>query len=706
MSLPGSNITIATSDIAQLAGVARSTVSNWRTRHKDFPQPVAGSAASPRFAAADVRSWLEAHGKKIKDLSPVRVLWNVLDLGRGSASPQELGEFASSLIAWRYVSDPESPGFDNTLPPETWWPHLREHKGNPDDLREQLRRGMDSYEHSHPERAPLFGDLFGGRAGELFDDARRGTALLFRLIQALSDFEASSLGEVYVSFRDHLTYSAGRGYDDLATSSNLVDLIATAARRIPGPVHDPAVGSGRLLLAVGSQGEGRTALTGQDISRDACTQANQRALVTGHNNVTVVWGDVFQDDPFERGSAQVVVMDPPYSHKYHDVARLHLDPRLPYGIPTMSRMDTAWLQLALWSLGSQGRAFVLQPAHSASRGGADAKIRAAMLQAGTVEAVVALPGGLASQTQIPLNLWVLARSGESGGRERVLLIDHSSTKDIDIDAIANALQGWREHRVVPGDLSAGAFTLAEILAAEADLTPQRWLASTDEAPSLEAVRAHVESLHAAVAQTRQLDKLTDASLAAGTQTPRMVSVADLVKAETLTVLRAKEQVREKDYGSEGSPVVTAQWIRGNDEEPRRIHLGLLEREPVITEPGDVLVQSAGELAARVDTEGGRVLLNMNVHLLRLQGDALKPQYLAEFLTTSRDQRRTPGSALKGISLKDLMIPLLPVDEQERVLERVAEIRTVQHSAQTILEAAGTTRRELVEAITAGTIEIN
>ncbi len=706
MSLPGNSITIAASDIAELAGVARSTVSNWRNRHEDFPEPVAGSAASPRFAAADVRSWLQAHGKKTKDLSPVRMLWNVMDSWRGSASPQELGGFAGSLIVWRYLSDPESPGFDHTLPPETWWPRLLE-TVDAYDLRHRIVRGTISYEGTHPERSPLFGALFHGRTGELFEEAGHRSEVLFRFIDVLGGFEVSSLGEVFIAFREHLTYSAGRGYDDYTTSPTLVELVTAAAKSIPGPVHDPAVGSGRLLLAVGGQGESRTALTGQDLSTDACTQANQRALVTDRDNVTIRLGDVFQDDRFERGLAQVVVMDPPYSLKYPDAARLNLDPRLPYGTPAASRMDTAWLQLALWYLGSQGRAFVLQPAHSAFRGGSDAKIRAAMLQDGTVEAVVALPGGLASQTQIPLNLWVLARPGEVTDPERVLLVDHSGTKDIDSEAIAKALQGWREHRVVPDDLSAAAFTVDEILAAEADLTPQRWLAPTDEAPSLDAVRAHVDSLHAAVAQIRQPDTLTAASLALGTQTPRLVSVAELIDAKAVTAHRARGQVREKDYAAKGSPVVTSQWIRGDEKEPRRIHPGLLEREPVITEPGDVLVHHHPDgLAARVDDWGGRVLLNMSVHLLRLHGDALRPQYLAEFLTTSQAQRRTPGAALRGIGLKDLVIPLLPLDEQERVLERITEIRTIEDTAQTILEAAGTTRRELVEAITAGTIEIN
>lgn len=49
--------------IARLAGVGRAAVSNWRKRHPDFPQPVVGSHASPRFDRDAVVAWLKTTGK-------------------------------------------------------------------------------------------------------------------------------------------------------------------------------------------------------------------------------------------------------------------------------------------------------------------------------------------------------------------------------------------------------------------------------------------------------------------------------------------------------------------------------------------------------------------------------------------------------------------------------------------------------------------
>lgn len=175
----------------------------------------------------------------------------------------------------------------------------------------------------------------------------RRSGLLPRFLDALSSFTATHIGEAFVSFQDRLTYSARRGYDEHATSTTLVDLVATVAENVPGPVHDPVAGSGRMLLAVGGQGEGRAALTGQDINVAACVQANQRALVTGRDNVSVRLGDTFQSEYFERGIAQVVAMDPPYGVFYHQHERLYLDPRLPFGVPPKSSISarTLWKPL-------------------------------------------------------------------------------------------------------------------------------------------------------------------------------------------------------------------------------------------------------------------------------------------------------------------------------------------------------------------------
>ena len=50
-------------EIAQKAGVKRNTVTSWRDRHDDFPEPVKELAVGPIFWWPHVRDWLVHTGR-------------------------------------------------------------------------------------------------------------------------------------------------------------------------------------------------------------------------------------------------------------------------------------------------------------------------------------------------------------------------------------------------------------------------------------------------------------------------------------------------------------------------------------------------------------------------------------------------------------------------------------------------------------------
>lgn len=699
-----SSLTLSASDIAHLARVGKSTVSNWRQRHNDFPKPVSGEGTRLRYDASEVHSWLQAHGKEVRGLSSDQVLWSVLDEWRGQVNPENGGLVIADLVTWRFVSDPASPGFEEALPAQAQWLGATQ-RGQRGDVWDQLEAGMEAYEGLHPEWAPIFVTPDLRRDGQitgLLDEQ-----YLWPAIDAVNSLDASQLREAFTSLHDRITRTGKRGYDEHATSDTLVNLIATVAASIPGPVHDPVVGSGRMLMAAASRGQRRSMLTGQDVNASACIQAKQRALLAGHTNVSIRHGDTLQADLFAPGLAQVVVMDPPYGLDRRGTGDLHLDPRLTYGTPPKSSVDLAWLQLGVWYLGPNGRAFILQPPGSAFRGSsAEVAIRTAMLRAGTIEAVVALPAGLASHTQIPLYLWVLARPGESADPTRVLMVDQSASTSVDPDAIAAALQQWRDDQTISANLDAHAVAVADILADKANLTPRRWLgAQSAELPGVDEVRAAVETLHSAVANIQQPTKLTAELVKSGNQAPRTVTLTELQKTEVLEVVRAAGKVRESDYSAEGTPVVTGAWIRGSEDTSRKLDLSRFDEELVITRPGDVLLQNTGGLAARVDTEGGRVLTSHNFHLLRIHGEALNPEYLAELLVSTQNRNQAQGATIQRVRLQDMTIRMLPRTQQDQLIERLGELRALAASADAILQAAGTTRQHLVDAITAGTVDV-
>ena len=61
MVFPGDEL-VGINEIADLAGVSRQAVSNWRVRVPDFPKPIAELKAGPVFRRSQIRSWLRKRG--------------------------------------------------------------------------------------------------------------------------------------------------------------------------------------------------------------------------------------------------------------------------------------------------------------------------------------------------------------------------------------------------------------------------------------------------------------------------------------------------------------------------------------------------------------------------------------------------------------------------------------------------------------------
>jgi SAM-dependent methyltransferase len=117
------DITVSTGDIARLGHVGRAAVSNWRRRHDDFPAPVSGSVASPRFALTDVEAWLRRNGKRYR-LSAADRAWQRLRSGEPGGA--DLGLPARLAAAGVYLLARHDPELVALLPadPELHDPEL------------------------------------------------------------------------------------------------------------------------------------------------------------------------------------------------------------------------------------------------------------------------------------------------------------------------------------------------------------------------------------------------------------------------------------------------------------------------------------------------------------------------------------------------------------------------------------------------------
>ncbi|HWU45076.1 MAG TPA: hypothetical protein VN132_16600, partial [Bdellovibrio sp.] len=59
---------VGINEIADMAGVTRQAVANWRTRAVDFPHPLKELASGPVFRRPQIRAWLTRNNRRLEDL--------------------------------------------------------------------------------------------------------------------------------------------------------------------------------------------------------------------------------------------------------------------------------------------------------------------------------------------------------------------------------------------------------------------------------------------------------------------------------------------------------------------------------------------------------------------------------------------------------------------------------------------------------------
>lgn len=198
------------------------------------------------------------------------------------------------------------------------------------------------------------------------------------------------------------------------------------------------------------------------------------------------------------------------------------DPRWVYGIPPAKPAHFAWLQHAVHHLSNKGQCGIVMPngTLTTTSGGEDV-IRQKMVDDDVVECIVALPGQLFLNTQIPCCLWFLAKDKSKNGRDRtgeVLFIDarklgymkskvNRDLSEEDIQKIAQTVHLWREdddrlpvpegqeeptYQDIPGFCKSA--TLEEIQGHGYVLSPGRYTGSEEAEDDDEAFKEKLDEL--------------------------------------------------------------------------------------------------------------------------------------------------------------------------------------------------------------------
>src|SRR5699024_9869571 len=318
-------------------------------------------------------------------------------------------------------------------------------------------------------------------------------------------------GHVYEYFLGEFALAEGKKGGQYYTPKSIVKLMVRMLKPFEGRVYDPAMGSGGFFVQSEDFIEeyggkiGQISVYGQESNPTTWRLAAMNMAIRG---IDFDFGkrpaDTFTNDQHPDLRADYVMANPPFNVSDWWDEKLADDQRWQYGTPPEGNANFAWLQHMLYHLAPDGSlSLLLANGSMSSQTSGEGEIRKNLLEADLVECIVALPGQLFTNTQIPACIWVLTNNklngtktpdGESRGSRagKVLFIDAREKgymkdrvlrdfKEEEIKEIAQTLTHWQkgneEYKDIPGYCKSA--TLKEIEKNDYVLTPGRYVGAPE-----------------------------------------------------------------------------------------------------------------------------------------------------------------------------------------------------------------------------------
>ncbi len=245
--------------------------------------------------------------------------------------------------------------------------------------------------------------------------------------QPLSLKSKDILGHVYEYFLGQFALAEGKKGGQYYTPKSIVTLIVEMLQPFKGRVYDPAMGSGGFFVQseefieqhggkVANGKTGQISVYGQESNPTTWRLAAMNMAIRGIDfNFGGAPGDTLLNDLHPDLRADFVMANPPFNMKEWWNAKLENDPRWIAGTPPQGNANFAWLQHMLYHLAPAGSmALLLANGSMSSNTNNEGEIRKKLIEDDYVECMVALPGQLFTNTQIPACIWFLTRDKRNG----------------------------------------------------------------------------------------------------------------------------------------------------------------------------------------------------------------------------------------------------------------------------------------------------
>lgn len=403
--------------------------------------------------------------KKYTQAELNKVLWASADSSRTSVDAGVYKDYVLAMLFFKYLSDlsnvqhekykkrfgddekriAEKMKLDRFyLPPKTSFDYIYQIHEQ-DNIGEEINKVLHRIEDANKEKLEgVFSVDFNSEA--VLGKAQQRNKMLRHLIHDfykidLSETDDDIIGNSYMYMIEKFGADAGKKAGEFFTTKTVATLVAKLAQPKPGDrICDPAVGSAGLLLLAGieveKQGSKNYALYGQESTGSTYQLARMNMFLHGKDSARLEWGDTLNNPQLVENDQlmrfDVVIANPPFSLKKWGAENAEHDKynRFFRGIPPKDKGDFAFVShMVEVAKPKTGRVAVIVPHGVLFRGGAEGKIREAMLRENIIDAVIGLPAGLFQTTGIPVAVLIIDRSREKGGanekKKDILFIEAS-----------------------------------------------------------------------------------------------------------------------------------------------------------------------------------------------------------------------------------------------------------------------------------------
>ncbi len=318
------------------------------------------------------------------------------------------------------------------------------------------------------------------------------------------------LGHVYEYMLGQFALAEGKKGGQFYTPKSIVSLIVEMLEPFKGRVYDPAMGSGGFFVQSehfinAHKGRiGDVSIYGQEYNHTTWQLAAMNMAIRGIDfNFGKEPASTYTNNQHPDLRADYVMANPPFNMKEWDTGVSDNDPRWKYGTPPSSNANFAWLQHMLYHLAPNGSmGLLLANGSMSSNTNNEGAIRKKLIEEDLVECMVALPGQLFTNTQIPACIWFLTKNKgtrtTAAGRKlrdrkgEVLFIDARNLgymkdrvlRDFTTDDLSQVTDTFHNWQMGEGYADVAGFVksaeLAEIQKHDHVLTPGRYVGAADQ----------------------------------------------------------------------------------------------------------------------------------------------------------------------------------------------------------------------------------